>query len=81
MTLLASLYTFDANKYYILALFYTDPGSGALVWQLVLASFFGALFYARSFTRKITARLSSKRDRKQNRQNSTSNTSNQDRLG
>ena len=28
-------------------LFYTDPGAGTLVWQLVLAAFFGGMFYLR----------------------------------
>jgi hypothetical protein len=26
---------------------YTDPGSGALIWQMVVAGFAGLLFYAR----------------------------------
>lgn len=26
---------------------YTDPGSGALIWQLLLAASFGAAFYVR----------------------------------
>ena len=26
---------------------YTDPGSGALLWQLLAAGFFGSLFYFR----------------------------------
>ena len=26
---------------------YTDPGSGALIWQLLLAASFGAVFYFR----------------------------------
>ena len=26
---------------------YTDPGSGALIWQLLVAGFFGAIFYFR----------------------------------
>jgi hypothetical protein len=30
-------------------LLYADPGSGALALQLLLASFFGALFYLRSY--------------------------------
>ena len=34
-------------------LLYVDPGSGALVWQLLAASFFGGLFYARSVIRRI----------------------------
>jgi hypothetical protein len=27
--------------------FYADPGSGTLVWQLLLAAFFGGMFYFR----------------------------------
>jgi hypothetical protein len=37
--------------------FYTDPGAGALLWQLLLASFFGAVFYARLVMRRIKARV------------------------
>jgi len=29
---------------------YTDPGSGALIWQILMASFVGAAFYIRRFT-------------------------------
>lgn len=32
---------------------YIDPGSGALLWQALLAAFFGALFYFRSICRLI----------------------------
>jgi hypothetical protein len=28
---------------------YTDPGSGALVWQMLVAGFVGSLFYIRKF--------------------------------
>ncbi len=28
-------------------LFYVDPGYGTLIWQLVLAGFFGGMFYFR----------------------------------
>ena len=34
-------------------LLYADPGSGALALQLLLASFFGALFYLRSYLVKF----------------------------
>jgi len=27
---------------------YTDPGSGALIWQMLVAGFFGAMFYFRN---------------------------------
>lgn len=30
-------------------LLYTDPGSGTLIWQLLLAAFFGVMFYFRRF--------------------------------
>jgi hypothetical protein len=36
-------------------MFYTDPGSSALLWQLIVAGAIGALFYVRkllSFFRK-----------------------------
>jgi hypothetical protein len=33
------------------ALAYTDPGTGALIWQALVAGFVGLLFY----TRRITA--------------------------
>ncbi len=28
---------------------YTDPGSGALIWQMVAAGFVGLMFYLRKF--------------------------------
>ncbi len=28
---------------------YTDPGSGALIWQLLVAGFIGSMFYIRRF--------------------------------
>ena len=37
---------------------YVDPGSGALVWQLVLAAFFGAIFFIRRVKLWITATMS-----------------------
>ena len=37
------------------ALFYADPGSGMLLWQLITASALGLLFYARTIVRKIRA--------------------------
>jgi len=41
----------------ILLLLYTDPGAGALVWQLVLASFIGGAFYTRHVIRRVKARF------------------------
>jgi hypothetical protein len=32
---------------------YIDPGSGALLWQALLAAFVGALFYVRSIGRLV----------------------------
>jgi len=32
---------------------YIDPGYGALLWQLLIASVFGILFYARNIISKI----------------------------
>ena len=29
---------------------YADPGSGALIWQIVAAGFVGLMFYVRRFT-------------------------------
>ena len=29
---------------------YTDPGTGALIWQMVAAGFVGLMFYLRKFT-------------------------------
>jgi hypothetical protein len=29
---------------------YTDPGTGALIWQMVAAAFVGVVFYLRRFT-------------------------------
>jgi hypothetical protein len=29
---------------------YTDPGTGALIWQMVAAAFVGVVFYLRKFT-------------------------------
>jgi hypothetical protein len=37
---------------------YIDPGSGALIWQAVLAAFFGALFYLRAIIRRVMGWLS-----------------------
>jgi hypothetical protein len=37
-------------------LFYTDPGSGTLIWQLVLAAFFGGMFYVRKLKDLIVQR-------------------------
>ena len=41
-------------------LLYADPGSGTLIWQLVLAAVFGGLFYVRKVKDLIVQR---RRDR------------------
>ena len=35
---------------------YTDPGSGALLWQALVAGAFGLLFYARKFWYRLFSR-------------------------
>jgi len=40
-----------------LLFFYTDPGAGALVWQLILASIIGGAFYTRLAIRRVKARF------------------------
>jgi hypothetical protein len=35
---------------------YVDPGFGTLVWQLLLAGFFGGMFYFRRFTDSVLRR-------------------------
>jgi hypothetical protein len=35
---------------------YIDPGSGALVWQALVAAFVGAAYYFRHFLGKLTGR-------------------------
>lgn len=34
---------------------YIDPGYGSLLWQLLIAGFFGALFYARGIISRVKA--------------------------
>jgi hypothetical protein len=36
---------------------YVDPGSGAMIWQIVAAAFIGSMFYARRGVSWIRARL------------------------
>jgi hypothetical protein len=61
MLSISFLYVFNCSDIHTLAFLYTDPGSGALVWQLLVASFFGILFYLRAFIRRITAMMSGRR--------------------
>jgi hypothetical protein len=62
---LTFLYIFNWSDIHTLAFLYTDPGSGALVWQLLVASFVGGLFYMRSFIRRIKAKMSGRRSGQQ----------------
>jgi len=44
---------------------YIDPGSGQLIWQMVVAGFVGALFYikrVRLFFGKLIAKILQKKD-------------------
>ena len=34
-------------------LLYTDPGTGAMLWQLLAAAFIGLAFYFRSYAGKV----------------------------
>ncbi len=45
-----------------LFLFYTDPGSGALIFQLILATLLGGLFYIRKLKDLIFRKRPSKED-------------------
>jgi hypothetical protein len=63
MTLSISfLYVFNCSGIHTLAILYADPGSGALIWQLLVASFVGILFYVRSFIRRISAMMSGRKN-------------------
>ena len=48
----------SSNRVHLLFFLYTDPGAGALLWQLILASIIGGAFYARVVMRQIKARIS-----------------------
>jgi|YelNatPaOPRAMG01_1025707.scaffolds.fasta_scaffold148396_2 hypothetical protein len=41
---------------------YTDPGSGALLWQLIVAAFVGAMFYVRRIAHWIRNRYQHRND-------------------
>ncbi len=45
--LLAGLLSFGTERE---AHAYTDPGSGAMIWQMLAAGFVGVMFYFRRFT-------------------------------
>ncbi len=43
-------------------MFYADPGSGLLVWQLIIALFLGATFTVSKFKLWISSKLNAKRE-------------------
>lgn len=49
--------TLSSNQVHLLFLLYTDPGAGALLWQLAVASLVGGAFYGRLLVRRAKARL------------------------
>ena len=54
-----------------LALFYTDPGTGTLLLQLLAAAFLGLAFYFRYFTRRVKGYFSKKKADEGNAYSST----------
>ena len=55
----STLHTFQLVK--VCLFLYADPGSGTLIWQLLVAAFLGLMFYARFFVHKIRNAFSSKK--------------------
>jgi hypothetical protein len=49
-----------------LGLIYTDPGTGALILQLLVAAFLGTVFYLRYFTKRARNLFSRKRQNDEN---------------
>lgn len=45
-------------------LLYTDPGTGAMIWQLLAAAFIGGAFYFRHYFSKIKVILSTVKNKK-----------------
>jgi hypothetical protein len=48
-----------------LILLYTDPGTGAMIWQLLVAAGLGAAFYFRHYVNRVRTLLSAKKQRDQ----------------
>ena len=46
-------------------MFYADPGSGAMLWQLLLAFFFGAAFFFNRFKSWVAMKWSGRRTNRQ----------------
>jgi hypothetical protein len=47
-------------------LLYTDPGTGAMIWQLLVAAGLGTAFYFRHYISKARAMLLSRKTRGRN---------------
>lgn len=62
-TFLVQLISPGVSAVGFLAFFYGDPGSGTLIWQLLLASVVGAAFYVRFYFRRIRDAVSNARPR------------------
>jgi len=45
-------------------LLYTDPGTGAMLWQLLAAAFIGAAFYFRHYATKVKVLIASMKNKK-----------------
>lgn len=58
LVLLISIFT---RTFSFLGLIYTDPGTGALVLQLLVAGVLGTVFYLRYFTKRARSLFSRKR--------------------
>lgn len=52
---------------------YTDPGSGVLIWQLIIAVFFGATFYFTKLRHWAVAKVKLARNSKSNTNRDLSN--------
>lgn len=44
-------------------LLYTDPGTGAMIWQLLVAAGLGAMFYFRHYIAKARTLLLARKNR------------------
>ncbi len=51
----------QAHNLNLFAVYYADPGSGALLWQLIGSFFIGLLFYFRRFAAWLSPRGGQKR--------------------
>jgi hypothetical protein len=58
--ILSALLVLGAPHPHLTLLFYTDPGSGMLIWQLATAGALGLLFYAKTIMRKLRVLIRSR---------------------